>query len=204
MTRSLALFVVATAVAVAICAGRTVRAAPDPIGDQLQAEMTRLMAVPWSAAHPVEWGDFQGPAPDGGAEGARTVYSLLYGVRCARHTFQFGVEAAFLPRSSWVLPVVLADTGLSRRTLDHERTHFNLTEVFARRMRKYFTGLYDPCGQSEDVLRASADRFVADEENDQARYDEETGHGLTAVRQRAWDTDVTEQLASLKAFGAQP
>lgn len=86
------------------------------------------------------------------------------------------------------------------RVLGHEQTHFNLTEVYARRMRKYFAELYEPCRQSDEQLRASVDRFVREEAAAQQRYDDETQYGLAAARQAAWDRDVSEMLASLDRF----
>ncbi len=121
------------------------------------AELDRESGFVWSTSRPLAWADFASAAPNGGAEGAHTVYSLLYGFRCTKGHFDAGVIAAFLSRQSWVLPVVLADAALGKRTLDHEQTHFNLTEVYARRLRLYFASTYNPCGKPDDELRTAAD-----------------------------------------------
>ena len=154
----------------------------------------------WSLARPLTWADFEGTPPTGGVEGARTVYELSYESRCRGLTFQFQVTAIFLPEQSWVRRRVLADRDESSRVLRHEQTHFDLTEVYARRMRKYFAELYNPCGQPEDQLSTSVDRFVKEEASAQQRYDEETENGLSVNRQRMWDRDVAGMLASLSGF----
>lgn len=160
-------------------------------------------SIPWSRYGPLDWNDFKGRAPVGGVEGARTVYALTYESQCRGNKFTFLVTAVFFPHQSWVKRSVVIDPSESARVLRHERTHFNVTEVYARRMRKYFAELYNPCGQTDDQVRAAVDRFVADEAALQKRYDDESGYGLEAPRQRVWDRDVEEQLRTLEKF-AQP
>jgi hypothetical protein len=171
-----------------------------PLDVEISHQMAAHDAVAWSAARPLTWTDFRGAPPSGGTEGAQTAYSLFYGLRCTRDLFQFQVTAGFLPRTSWVKPAVLASADESRRTLAHEQTHFDLSEVYARRMRKHFADLFRPCDQPLDQWRAVAQQYIRDETSAQGRYDNETRHGLVAARQQAWSLDVAEQLRLLAAF----
>ena len=156
--------------------------------------------MPWSGSRLLAWSDFQGGAPTGGDENARTVYNLSFESRCRGDEFTFTVTALFFPAESWVKPQVLADRVAAVRVLEHEQTHFNLTEVYARRMRRYFAGLYNPCGQTDAAINAAVERFAREEGEAQQRYEAETNHGLIANRQVASDSDVSEMLASLSAF----
>jgi hypothetical protein len=188
----------------ASCAGVGAPAAPPVSLDaQLDADEAAARAVPWAADRPLAWTDFRAPAPAAGPEGALTAYSLLQGVRCTGAVFEFRVRAAFLPDQSWVKPAVLADATLSASTLRHEQTHFDLTEVHARLMRQYFARLYEPCRQDERVLRQAADRFVAAEAADQARYDGDTRHGLVATAQTRWNADVRRRLTELREWASR-
>jgi hypothetical protein len=110
------------------------------------------------------------------------------------------VAALFLPARSWVKRHVLSSPRESARVLQHEQTHFDLTEVYARRMRRFFTELYNPCGLLDERLRESVDRFVKEEADAQRRYDDETGYGLKPDRQDAWTRDVAGMLAALGTF----
>jgi hypothetical protein len=203
------LIVCATAAAVlAACGGVHHLPASPPVDASVRQEIERENGKPWDAAHPLTWADFQAVAPTSGSEGALTGYSLLYGVECAGPTFRYEATAVFLPHRSWVRSVVLADSGERVRTLRHEQTHFNLTEVYARRLRRYLRDVYDPCGKGADALRQGADRMVADEADAQRRYDDETRHGLNAARQHGWEEDVSSWLAELAdyrtAAGSRP
>lgn len=168
----------------------------------IQTQATPVVAVPlpWSATQLLSWSDFQGPPPADGDENARTVYNLSFESRCRGEQFTYKVTALFFPADSWVKPQVLADGVEKVRVLEHEQTHFNLTEVYARRMRRYFAGLYNPCGQTEAAINGAVDRFAREEGEAQQRYETETNHGLISNRQLAWNRDVNEMLTSLTAF----
>jgi hypothetical protein len=151
-------------------------------------------AFAWSATRRLEWSDFRGAAPSDGSGGALTAYTLLYGVRCNGARFEASAIAAFLPHRSWVKPAVLADPRLSRQTLAHEQTHFDLTEVYARRLRAHFADLYDPCRTGAAQARDGAERIISAEAAAQRRYDDETRHGLIPERQLQWDLHVAGEL----------
>jgi uncharacterized protein DUF922 len=172
------------------------------VDELLRRDLAADGAFPWSARRRLVWGDFRGPPPTDGREGAKTWHALLSVWRCRGTTFEFRTAAAFLPRQSWVKPAIVGDSAESRRALGHEQTHFDLSEVHARRMREYFSRLADPCRKSDDDLRALARRFVQDEKTEQHRYDDETDHGLIDDRQAAWSRAVTRQLAALSRYGS--
>lgn len=144
------------------------------------------------------WSDFQAAPPRGGPEAARTGYGLYYAWKCrgksGRGAFEFRAIAGFHPRGSWVKAEVLRDSAESRRVLGHERTHFNITEVHARRMRRHFAALVEPCGRTDSELSAEARRLLEEEKATQRRYDEETDHGLRTTQQARWEAEVRRDL----------
>jgi len=166
----------------------------------VQQQISKDGGIVWDRARPIRWIDFEGTAPETGAEGAQTGYSLLYGVTCTGAAFDYDVSAVFLPRRSWVRALVLADPDEARRTLRHEQTHFDITEVHARRLRKALHDIYDPCRNGRAEVSVDAERVIAAEADAQVRYDDETRHGLEAPRQRAWDRDVAGWLSELDAY----
>jgi hypothetical protein len=107
----------------------------------LGADIATDHAFAWSAARRLVWSDFQGPPPSEGSEGAKTTYALYSAWKCRGDAFQYRVVAGFRTMQSWVKPVVLRDSAQSRSILAHEQVHFDLAEVHARLMRRYFAGL---------------------------------------------------------------
>jgi len=174
-----------------------------PIDDELRAAGGEPDTLAWSGTKLLRLLDFRAPVPANAVEGARTAYLLKFGMWCRGGVFRFEATASFLPQHSWMNPRAFTDPPEGRRILTHEQTHFNQTEVFARRMRRFFQDqLYYPCGQTESQLNALAERFVTDEAEAQARYDEDTSFGRIAERQRVWDKDIADALTALGKYAA--
>ena len=151
-------------------------------------------AFAWSATRRLAWSDFRGQPPGSGPEVAKTAYALFYAWKCRGEAFEFRVIAAFRPRQSWVKTIALTDTLLRRSALRHEQTHFDLADVHARRMRRYFDDLAGACRKTDRELTQLAGRLITDEKAEQQRYDAETNHGLRSEDQAAWNADVARQL----------
>jgi hypothetical protein len=108
--------------------------------------------------------------------------------------FEYRVVAAFRPDHSWVRPEILKRPADSARALRHEQTHFDLTEVHARRLRRYFMELVAPCKSSNGDLSQVAERYVATRPT---RRRNTTAKPTTAARrpeQARWDKEVDSQL----------
>ena len=164
------------------------------LDELLREDLTADSAFPWSAARRLRWNDFRGQPPSRGEEGAKTAYALFYAWKCRGEAFEFRVIAAFRPRLSWVKAVIVHDSAQSRSALGHEQTHFDLTEMHARKMRQYFNALPDACRKTDQELTAVARRLLQEEKAEQQRYDAETGHGLRAAPQATWTREVARRL----------
>jgi hypothetical protein len=192
---------IAIGVATVACVPKTGASGQPTLTELIDSEVVAADAIPWAADRPLTWKDFRGAPPvEPGDEGARTAYSLFYGARCTGRRFEFRVQAAVLPRLSWVTPNVVKNPALSTRSLRHEQTHFNLSEVHARRMRKYFAELEQPCSNSEVELNALAQRFVRAEATAQSSYDQETNYGRTPAKQSEWEAETARQIELLAAY----
>jgi len=200
----LALLVIAVATALAAACGASLprRGPTGPtLAETVDAQIAKEDAIVWAQRRPLVWADFRAEPPaDAGAVAAETGYSLIHGAACTRSTFEFRVVAAFRPRDSWVRLGVLRTPLDSTRALRHEQTHFDLTEVHARRLRRYFAELMAPCRASTGDLSAMADRIGRDEKAAQAQYDAETANGRTLAQQARWEKDVASQLAALAKY----
>lgn len=171
--------------------------------ESINSRVKELGAFAWGVKRPLAWADFKGEPPRESPAAAETAYTLLHGVRCTGTVFEFRVVAAFRPDHSWVRPEILKRPVDSARALRHEQTHFDLTELHARRLRRYFMELVAPCRSSSGDLSDVAERYVTDEANAQAQYDRETDHGRRPAEQSRWDKDVDSQLFSTSKFIAQ-
>jgi hypothetical protein len=197
-------------VAAAIAIGLTVactsalsnHAAKGPTLDEdIDAQIAKESAIVWAQRRPLVWADFKGPPPaEASPIAAQTHYALLHGAGCTGAKFEFRVVAAFVPGESWVRTSMLRSAADSARALRHEQTHFDITEVHARRLRRYYSELMAPCRIASGDLAAAAGRIGRDEKAAQAQYDDETDPGRTAAQQTRWDKDVAGQLTALLKY----
>ena len=185
----------------AACKSDPARPGALSLSDTVERALVAEGAIPWDADRPLEWTVYKGRDPaDAGQEAASTAYDLVHGMRCTGQRFEFVVIAALQPGESWVRPAVVADPAESQRMLQHERTHFDLTEVHARRMRRYFSELVHPCTRPQEELQSTLTHFIDQEAEAQARYDRETSYGRLPERQDAWNGDVSRLLSSFAAY----
>lgn len=157
-------------------------------------------ALPWSATWRLTWSNFQGSPPQSSNEGARTWYALYYAWSCKGDVFSFRVVAGFHPTRSWVKPAVVKHPLENPRVLRHEQTHFDITEVFARRLRRELGAVRSPCHKSDAELKSIARRLVEEERQTQRRYDQESNHGLITNRQSDWNYDVANMLKEVERY----
>jgi hypothetical protein len=166
----------------------------------LERQIADRAGVVWAASRRLTWDDFKGTAGDSAAaeEAAHLEYGLFYGVHCTGNTLDFEVITAMIPGDSWVRRAAIELPADNARTLQHEQTHFDLAEVHARKMLKYFAGMYQPCLRSNDDLASVADGFIQAQTTEQTRYDDETRNGRRVDKQKSWDADVAARLAASK------
>jgi len=188
--------------AVAACTATRATRPVEPTPQQtIDSQIAKDTAIRWSARRPLTWADFQGRPPDrNDATAAETAYSILHGFRCVGATFDSVVVAAFRPKESWVKLSMLRTAADNNRALRHEQAHFDVAEIHARRIRRYYAELSAPCRLSTNDLADAAKRMERDQKAAQEQYDEETDHGRNAPQQARWEKTVATDLAALARF----
>jgi len=196
------LVAIAVSVAAGCMAAKSPRA-PEPSPQQtIDAQIAKDGDLRWAARRPLTWADFQGRPPDrSDSVAAETAYTILNGVRCVGSKFDYTVVAAFRPSDSWVKLPMLRTPADNTRALRHEQAHFDLAEVHARRIRRYYAELVAPCRLSTSDLADASRRMERDQKAAQEQYDEETDHGRNATQQARWEKTVASDLAALAKFG---
>jgi hypothetical protein len=142
------------------------------------------------------WSDFKGRARrTTGEPSAVTDTGFRAQFECREGRLDIRVEAEFYPNSSWVMA-----GRKSGELLKHEQGHFDLTEVYARKMKKAIRDANVGC---EDERRAEAagkrifERLDQEWEKAEKRYDAETKDGTDLVKQRLASEGIARELAQL-------
>jgi hypothetical protein len=157
---------------------------------------SELPPIEWSTERKLRWQDFMMRSPAWSSDDSHSWVGLVTTWTCGAE-FVFKVRAIFDPSRSWVRPGSQEDA-----LLRHEQTHFDLTELAARQLRRHLAGLDKPCSTSttmHEIDRVIANRRQAWEQ-EQKGYDRDTGHGTDHTRQEFWGLRTQQQLDQLKPF----
>ena len=124
----------------------------------------------------------------------RSYISVNY--NCTKGRFEFKTSAKMDRFNSW------KKESMSEYLLNHEQRHFDITRIYADRLKLRLQELNSPCELEEQVLSEEINRLVNEvsEELDreQDRYDFETEHGLFPKNQKIWNKDIDNRLSSIR------
>ena len=154
--------------------------------------------ISWSAVRRLTMADFQARAPIGDPLASSTSSNIKADAACKDYVFSSSVTATFDPNTSWFRNPQKATEALLR----HEQLHFDITEVYARIMRQklqLFSAKAN-CEKLQPGFNNTTKLVYAAWDHEQNRYDQETNHGLNAVRQAAWEKQTAAKLEMLKPF----
>lgn len=150
----------------------------------------------WSSNRKLTWEDYKGtPAPHQEANVAATTSCRFGLLATPPGSTKVSVTNEFICHQSSVRP------GQKKpELLAHEQLHFDLCEVYARKLRKELAAT--PLTPA-DVMVLSRDAFIKTYKlykESQFLYDQETNHGLNPQAQTAWKHKVEEELEALAAY----
>jgi hypothetical protein len=138
----------------------------------------------------IGWNLFKG-TPDSDTLGAKISTSLhleIHKVNVWNGTLHFKAYALMNPSKSWV------KSGYADEyTLQHEQTHFNLTEICARRLQTELKQMKLKSKKST-LIQATLSKWQSKLEVLQKKYDLETKGGNDHVRQNIWNEKIIAEL----------
>lgn len=152
--------------------------------------------IRWSPHYKLKWDDFQGKPDTPSKYGAVSNPILRYSLSASEDSFNIKVFCFFIKTRSWSI-FKNSDTLLL-----HEQGHFDITELFARKLRKSFSEYkfnYHTVRKDVDNLfnlnkqeRVKMDRL----------YDKETNLSRNGKKQIFWNKKINLELEKLKAFAS--
>ncbi len=149
----------------------------------------------WSAKQQLTWQDFKGiPAYQYKDISAITSSGIVHYKGCDEGKINFKVRAYFEKQHSWV-----KEEALTAHHLEHEQIHFDITELYARKLRKALSERTFECGDEanfETFVAAYLDNWEAE----QRAYDILTHHSIHKDKQKEWYYKIALELDLLKDF----
>ena len=171
---------------------------------------TAAKRICWQEGRRLEWGDFKAVKCYGEAGkhpstvGAATAVVVpVVGYVNAQGMSEYRVTCIFLRDSSWVNPRLTAPTD-QRRTLAHEQLHFNIAELFARKIR-YRVAQHRAAGDElfGPVVAQNIQCLLTEWDTLDDLYDEEVNFrppAVEAAAQRRWELRLARELRALDRY----
>jgi hypothetical protein len=149
-------------------------------------------AIKWDADQRLHWSDFKAQPPKDSPVAAITASGIAYRfsamessgrveVACSINTF-------FYPESSWYKPETANEIILS-----HEQLHFDISELFARKMRARVEG-YSFSSNVKAEMNEIYEQILTEMRAFQKRYDEETNFSREVEKQLEWNKQIASEL----------
>lgn len=160
-----------------------------------QSKLENDSIIIWNSNRKICWKDFElEVAKEWDAEHHAAVSSqVIIRPKVVSNCKELKFIAIFEKKQSWV---AFKTTNL----LKHEQLHFDIVELFARKMRKYFDE--ETIENLSDGVKCNSaiDSFINDLINYQILYDQETKHGTIKDKQEEWDEIISQKLEDLKKY----
>lgn len=182
---------------------------PDRISscDRITAKIYRVpdfrkheKEIEWSATRKLIWADFKGAPKSISNPGVAAQSYCSFGFQAFSSPFTFiktkiFVRTVFTCDLSWVRPDQMSRMDL----LDHEQGHFDLCEVYARKLRKELKEKKLTTLNLQDA-NVIYKRIYEEYLDRQESYEKETNYGLDRARQSEWNTTIANELSELNVF----
>lgn len=148
--------------------------------------------ISWSERR-LTWEDFKEEPPLSDRVAATTASGISYQFSTSEtrngYTVDFEISTHFYPNKSWYKPELCDEVILS-----HEQLHFDISELFARKLRKELTTAsftHENVKRKIKVLYNQNNAALSDFQN---KYDTETNFSRNREQQLIWNEKIEKAL----------
>lgn len=168
----------------------------------LNSQIQMNDSLAWDETRKLRYEDFQslpydtGPTFYGGKAIAATCAALKYDLLWNPSFTGLGiqVQAIFIKSQSFMIKK-------EERSLRHEQIHFDLTELYARKIRKLVYDINDTSIYvNVNVVQNLINGEIKKHREAQKDYDKGTWHGNVEEAQRDWEKKVSKELMKLEVY----
>ena len=159
----------------------------------MRAQDNNEELLDWSHSRKLTWADYKAsPNPGSDAAASTTTYlGITYNI--TTNDFSYAIESRFSKTRSW---------GLHKTPyiLSHEQGHFDISEIFARKLNKKMREYrFDRKTYQKDLKKIYQD-ILDEKEEMQDEYDTETRHSINKEKQAEWLKRIAKMLEEYKDY----
>lgn len=151
-----------------------------------------LQRMVWAENRKLSWQDFQGSPPTSSQFAASTATGINFEYSYSTHNnnveVEYIVESFFLRAKSWYIP-----NKINKHILNHEQTHFDISELHARILRKRLSTKRFTTNIKIEIETL----YIEAEEQRKAmqlQFDLETNHSQNLEKEIQWEKRIAKKL----------
>ena len=147
----------------------------------------------WNPEQRLSWSNFKAEPPKNSEIAATTASGLSYQFSTTeengKYELDYSVDTYFYPNRSWYQPDICDEVILS-----HEQLHFDISELYARKMRKIMDATIFTKNVKAEV-KAIYRQINKELAAFQQVYDKETDYSRNIEQQLSWNKKIKDSLA---------
>lgn len=153
--------------------------------------------IPWKYDRMLTWSDFLCDPVRNSDAVALTSTTLGISFKYNGGRFSYNISCNFAKKKSW---------GLMKThyILAHEQAHFDISEIFARKLHQEMRNYRPNYGTLKKDVSAIYDKVIKEEKAFQELYDDETSHSRKKGRQQEWLERIEQRLEETEAYANYP
>jgi Bacterial protein of unknown function (DUF922) len=149
--------------------------------------------IKWASSQQLTWSDYKAnPNPNSDAAASTTTY-LGIEFNIDQNGLTWKIQCNFSKTKSWGR----SKTGF---ILKHEQGHFDIAEIFARKLNKKMSEYKFTQTTYKSDLKNIYEGITKEKEQFQDQYDNETDHSRKKEEQLNWQKKVEKMLEELKDY----
>ena len=161
--------------------------------------MAQTESISWDSEKKLSWEDFKAKPTGKMFEAAKSEFKITFKYQGAykenKLVFSFEVTPQFIPDESWY-----NHERVTQELLMHEQLHFDITELFARKMRKRFQETEFSTENYDEEIKALYVKTMTELNNYRSVYNSETFFGAKLDKQLQWNEKVANALSELSEY----
>ncbi len=149
--------------------------------------------ISWNANSRLSWDDFKGKTPLNSRAAAITASGITYRFSTSGTKddmeVDFKIDTYFYPTKSWYQPELIDDV-----ILGHEQLHFDISELYARKMEARLANESFTHGNVKAKVRSIYKEILKEVDDFQNQYDDETNFSRDREQQAIWNEKIRNAL----------
>ncbi|MBI1341443.1 MAG: DUF922 domain-containing protein [Terrimonas sp.] len=149
--------------------------------------------IDWQADRKLEWIDFEGNPEKGSDRAALSSVQININFSLKNDQPEWHITCRFNKKKSW---------GKTKTDyiLSHEQAHFDITEIFARKLHQRMLAYQLNKRNFQQDLQEIYQKTMKEENEMQRAYDQETEHSIIREKQADWLEKIKKLLADSENF----